>query len=902
MPKDYIFDPKRNPLLRKDYRPDSYRITDVNLRITLDEEQTTVHSRIWVSANPEATQQSGRGPLILDGEKIKLKKLQVVENGALRHLDQSEFLVTEKNLIIKTPPTQPFALEIETEINPQENTALSGIYMAGDVLCSQCEAQGFRRITYFLDRPDNLAKFTVTLAADKKKFPVLLSNGNGDFKNAKDLGNGLHTITWSDPWPKPSYLFAVVAGDLKVVEDTFVTMSGKKVDLRIFVEAGYEDKVGWAMESIKRSMKWDEDKYGREYDLDCFHVVAVSKFNAGAMENKGLNIFNISYLVGNPETSTDNDLIEIESIIAHEYFHNWTGNRVTLRDWFELTLKEGLTVLRDRQFTADMHSAAIKTIEDAMELRAGQYMEDSGPTSHPIRPDIVEEFDNIYTGTIYTKGSHVLGMLKTILGDSLWRLAMDQYFQKFDGKAVTCDDFIDNMEEVSGIDLSQFRLWYSQSGTPEIEYTGVYDAAAKTYALTLTQKTPATADQPAHLKKPLHIPIAVGLISASGKDIFPTTTLHLKDEKKTFVFENIPGPVVPSILRGFSAPVKIMTQPSDEELSFRMAHDSDPFNRYEASERLMIKVLHHLIASAEKGQKLEVPESFMESYGILVASAEDGDLSFNARALDLPPRNLVVQDLGAINPLALSAAMKHLHQAIAQRFEHVFHDLYTKTTPDASPYAVSPEQRGRRQLHNLSLAYLNKLKKPEADDMALAQYQSADNMTEKFAALVQLCHNRSAYAERASEDFYQRYKDNANLVAKWIWVQAGIPAKDPSAHLQNLMLHPAFDLKTPNHVYMLLGGFTDANIAAYHKADGSGYRFVADLVIDLNALNPQVAANAVKKLAQFKRVDLKRQELMIAELKRIAETPNLEKNVSEIVGQALATAKPPSTSSAPKLA
>ncbi|MCE9506776.1 MAG: aminopeptidase N, partial [Alphaproteobacteria bacterium] len=484
-PKDYLFNPERNPLNRSNYRPAEYKINTANLHINLDEAATEVRSLITVEGNPAVA--GIGGPLMLDGQNLKLKSVQILENGKLRPLDPQEYTVTDQHLIIKRPPAGKFSLEIVTEINPAANTQLSGIYTAGDIICSQCEAQGFRRITYFLDRPDNLAVFDVTLEADKQKYPVLLSNGNGDYTKTTDLGNGRHAATWNDPWPKPSYLFAVIAGDMKVLQDSFTTMSGKKVDLRIFVQPGYEDKIAWAMESVKKSMKWDEEKYGREYDLDCFHVVAVDKFNAGAMENKGLNVFNVSLLVGNAETSTDNELISIEAVIGHEYFHNWTGDRVTVRDWFELTLKEGLTVLRDRQFTSDLHSSAIQTIDDAVELRAGQFMEDSGPASHPIRPDRVEEFENIYSNTVYTKGSHVLGMMRTILGDAIWRLAMDNYFDKFDGQAVTCDDFIDNMQEVSGIDLTQFRRWYSQSGTPEISYEGKYDAAAKTYTLTLTQ-------------------------------------------------------------------------------------------------------------------------------------------------------------------------------------------------------------------------------------------------------------------------------------------------------------------------------------------------------------------------------------------------------------------------------
>lgn len=915
--KDFLFDPARNPLYRDDYRPTEYKIPAVKLDIALDETQTVVTSRIHVTRNPDLP--NAGGALVLDGEGLKLKSLKIIENGVARDLDRSEFVVTDKNLILKNPPAQPFDVEIVTEINPAENTTLSGIYMAGDILCSQCEAQGFRRITYFLDRPDNLATYDVTLTGDKQKFPVLLSNGNGEPSKTTDNGDGTHSINWKDPWPKPSYLFAVVAGDMHVLEDTFTTMNGKKVDLRIYVQDGYEDKITWAMESLKRSMKWDEDRYGREYDLDCFHIVAVDKFNAGAMENKGLNVFNVKYLVGSAEVSTDDELIDIEAVIGHEYFHNYSGDRVTVRDWFELTLKEGFTVLRDRQFTEDMHSKEIKRIDDAVGLRSAQFMEDAGPTSHPIRPDRVEEFDNIYTGTIYEKGSHVLGMLHTMMGEATWRAATDEYFRRFDGQAVTCDDFVDVMQEVSGIDLTQFRQWYNQSGTPEISYTGDYDAASKTYRLTLTQNTPPTADQPA--KVPLHMPIAVGLIGQSGKDVpltlagdtagseAPTTrVLHLTDASQTFEFKNIDGPVVPSILRGFSAPVKVTTQPTDDELVFRMAHDSDGFNKYEATERLMVKTLHKLIKQAENDLPLTLEQGFIDAYGENVKNALTGDLAFNARTLGLPPYNIIIQDLKTLDPDAVSEAIDFMKTTLAKTYAEEFKNIYTATAaPAGEAYNVVPTQVGRRELHNTALGFIGKLETPDAALDAVAQYGHSKNMTEKLAALGVMTRmtdkDAVPVADKLLEDFYGRYKDNNNLVDKWLSLQAGRPADGALDRVRELMKHEAYDATNPNKVYALIGGFTSGNPSAFHDKDGSGYKFLADTIIDLNDVNAKTATNLAKRFTQFKRYDADRQALMIAQMERIMAVPTLDIGIKEIIGKALDTVeKKPTNDNARKAA
>jgi aminopeptidase N len=918
--KDVLFDPQRNPIYRDDYRPSAYRIPTADITLHLAPDNTLVTSLITVERNPDAAPQTKSlkksfnwfglkkkpaeepaGPLILDGENLRLIDVRLgLGDGSFRDLDVSEYLVTDKHFILKKPPQEKFSLSFVTETSPAENTSLSGLYKAGDVLTTQCESEGFRRITYFLDRPDNQTVFTTTLEAKKDDYPMLLSNGNGDYKKSEDMADGWHRVTWTDPWPKPSYLFAVVAGDLKVLEDTFTTMSGRKVDLRIFVEPGYENEVAWGMEAIKKSMRWDETKYGREYDLDCFHVVGVDRFNAGAMENKGLNIYNLKYLVGSPETSTDDELIDIEAVIGHEYFHNWTGDRVTLRDWLQLTVKEGLTVFRDRQFTEDMHSAKIKRIDDAVELRVGQFLEDSSPMAHPILPDRVEEKDNIYTPTIYTKGSHVIGMLETMMGQKTFRHAMDNYFDAFDGKSATCEDFIKVMEKTSGLDLTQFRDWYTQSGTPEISYHGEYDRDTKTYKLTLSQETKPTADQP--VKKPLPIPVAVGLIGESGKDAVPTTILNLTKKTQTFTFENVDGPVVPSVLRNFSAPVKIMTQPTEDELLFRMAHDSDAFNRYEATERLMIRTVQQLVTDELANKELALPHEFVEAYRTNLKNALDGDLAFNARLLQMPPYNLIIQDMQQLDPDAVDTGISFLRKSLAHIFADEFRDIYAATyAPAGEKYDVVPAQVGRRDLHNLALGFISRLDNAECNEYSIQQYQTATNMTERLAAITALTKAPSAEdeAQKALLNFYERYKDNSNLVDKWLVLNASMPHGDALGRVKALLNHPAYDETNPNKVHNLIGSFIVSNPSAFHAKDGSGYKFLADSIIRINEINGKTATNLSKRFAQFGRYDSQRQALMIAEMKRVLEVPTIDIGIREILGKALATVKKPPAAPAP---
>ncbi len=901
-PKDYLFDPNSKAMNRLDYRAPEYLIPKTELHFDLDDSATVVRSKLSISPNPS---NNVGGPLILNGESMKLISLKL--NG--KPMDPKDYTVTDKELIIKRPPSGDFTLEVENEIDPSSNTLLEGLYRDKEtgLLSTQCEAQGFRRITYYLDRPDILSSFTTTLEADKDKFPTLLSNGNGDVTKTKDLGNGRHQITWVNPHPTPAYLFAIVAGELNMMEDSFTTKSGKKVDLRIFVEDGYEDKIEWAMESLKRSFKWDEDAYGREYDLDVFHIVAVKAFNMGAMENKGLNIFNISLLAGTPDTTTDARLIDIEAVIGHEYFHNWSGNRVTVRDWFELTLKEGLTVLRDRQFTADMHSKAIKDIEDAFQMEAGQFIEDSGPSSHPIRPDFVQEFDNIYSSTVYQKGSHVLGMMKTLLGDSVWRKAMDEYFSRFDGQAVTCDDFIDVMQDVSGIDLSQFRKWYSQSGTPEIEFDGSYDAKAKTYTLTLRQSTPPTADQ--QDKDPLYLPISVGLIGKDGKDIdltldqdnsaaAKTKVLHLKDKEQTFVFTNVEGPVVPSIVRGFSAPVKVVTPISDDDLIFRMANDSDGYNRYNAAQMLMKRALLKMADEISRGGPLpQLDQKILDAYDQVLTTAMDGDKSLSAMMLSMPTINELVEEkvrTGKADPVALKKAVDLARGEIRAKNRAHMENLYdTTNAPANETYDVVPAQVGRRSLHNALLGYLAEKEDSYAINKSKQQYDSTDNMTERLAALSALSKingAETAEAKEAFNHFYNKYKDDQNVIDHWLRLKAGIKSPNALENINELMQHEAFDIENPNKVRSLLGGFM-GNTEGFHAEDGSGYRFLADQIIALNSINPRMGAGLMRPFLQWNKYVEPQSDLMKSEIERILRTPDLAMGIKEFAQKALAVEK-----------
>ncbi len=895
-PKDFLYNHQHNDQIRSDYRPDAYRITDADLYINLDATETKVRNRMKVEGNPASKVQGG--PLVLQGEDMDLVSVKIKENGKWRALDREDFLVDDKQLIIKRPPQGAFELEIVNEINPTANTQLQGIYASGDIIGSQCESTGFRRITYFLDRPDNLARFTTTLEADKTKYPVLISNGNGDLSKTKDLGNGRHSITWNDPFPKPSYLFATIAGDMEVVSDTFTTMSGKKVALHAVVPKGYEDKVNWALQSAKNAMKWDEEKYGLEYDLDTLHLIGLEKFNMGAMENKGAIVFNIKDLCGSPESSSDAQLLRIETVVGHEYFHNYTGNRVTVRDWFEISLKESLTERRNEQFSGDMNSKAIQTLDDAVYIRNIQFREDEGPTAHCVRPERAESFENIYSATVYNKGAQLLRMMETIMGSDDWYKGVKHYLDKFDGQARIVDDFVGALEEYSGRDLKQFFRWYTQAGTPEVSYEGKYDANAKTYTLKMKQHQPATPGQSAASKKPLHIPVRLGLIAQSGKDV----PLQLKGEtaaqgtervlnftkaEQTFVFENVSGPVVPSLFRDFSAPVKVTTPVSDDELIFRMSHDSDPFNRFDAGQQMMAKTMRNLLQDYEAGKKLSLPKEFTAAYGLNVADAADGDQAFAARLLGLPS---FTQDLKQYDPQAAKAVSDFVKKTLAETFETEFKDIYAKTaTPAGETFSI--HDSGRRDLHSTALGFLAALETQDVKNTAQNQYDTATNMTERQGALGALARMGGAEAEKALDSFHTKYRKDTNVMDTWLSLSAATAKGDAVGRVKELMKSDVFDLTNPNKVRALMGGFM-GNVDAFHNKDGSGYKLLADTIIKLNDVNPHTATGIIRPLAQFQRYDDARQELIVKELKRIMATPQLDSQIKDIVGKALESAKP----------
>ncbi|PZO87547.1 MAG: aminopeptidase N, partial [Micavibrio aeruginosavorus] len=813
--------------------------------------------------------QIGRGhqgdeAVFLNGEHLKL--ISVAIDG--KTIDA---IPDEKGL---TLPAQndDFTLEVVTEIEPEKNTRLEGLYQSGGTYCTQCEAEGFRTITYYPDRPDVMATFTVRVEADEKSCPVLLSNGNLIEKGT--LGNGRHFTVWEDPTPKPCYLFALVAGDLVHIHDTFKTRSGNDVDLYIYVRKGDEEQCGHAMQSLIKSMKWDEDVYGREYQYNIFNIVAVSDFNMGAMENTSLNIFNTALVLAHPETATDADFLRVESVIAHEYFHNWTGNRVTCRDWFQLSLKEGLTVFRDQEFTADLNSRDVARIDDVQHLRKMQFPEDAGPLSHPIRPDNYIEINNFYTMTVYEKGAEVIRMFHTLLGAQNYRKATDLYFDRFDGQAVTTEDWAKCMEDASGLDLTQFKLWYNQAGTPQVEARGEYNETAKTYTLTLKQTVPATPGQAD--KKPMHIPVSVGLISPNGDDMIETQVLHLTKPEQSFTFENIGARPVPSILRNFSAPVKLTTDLGDEDLRFLMVHDSDGFNRWEAGQTYALRVVNNLIDNGV------IDEAYFESFESLLNQAVQGkgDKALLARALSLPEIQIIAQTRSVVDPDAIFSAREKIKRECAKRFSDKLKSLY-ESNLESGAYSIAPEAMAKRSLKNTVLGYL--------DDPALAaeQYQNATNMTDRVAALGVLTDHEGEYKTAAFADFYERFKNYQLVVDKWFSLQAIGVNDNTVANIKTLAQHKDFTLKNPNRVRSLYAAFAMNNPVSFHRADGSGYVLLKDAVVALNGINPQIAARMLTPLREWKRYTPDRQEKMRSALQEIANIEKLSPDVFEIVSKSL---------------
>ncbi len=865
----------------KDYRPPAYQFREIALDFSIDAEVTrvTARSRIErIAADP--------APLVLNGEHLELISLAL--DG--RTLSVAEYTVRPDGLVILAPPAH-FALEIVTEIAPARNTALEGLYLANGIFCTQCEAEGFRRITYFLDRPDVLAVYTTRIEAHKNALPVLLSNGN--LVAQGELPGERHFAVWHDPFPKPSYLFALVAGDLGHIEDAFVTRSGRHVLLRIYVEHGNEPRALYAMDSLKRAMRWDEETYGREYDLDIFMIVAVSAFNSGAMENKGLNIFNDKVLLASAETATDDDYARIEGVVAHEYFHNWTGNRVTCRDWFQLSLKEGLTVFRDQSFSADVRSAGVKRIDDVRALRLRQFQEDGGPLAHPVRPESYISIDNFYTATVYEKGAEVIGMLKTLVGTEGYRKATDLYFERHDGQAATVEDWVRCFEDSCGRDLAQFRLWYEQAGTPVVEALGAYNEQARTYTLTLRQTLAATPGQPE--KEPMQIPVRLGLLAANGR-AFPLTLegengvgpderiIELADREQRFVFVDIDELPLLSVGRRFSAPVTFKTGIERRGRAVLMAQDHDAFNRWESGQTLAREaMLEH--AQATLSNRPGVPDPLVVGAmgGVLARAAEDRALA--AQMLSPPLDGELALAMQPADPEAIHAARLAFIRAVAEAHRDAFERIY-RSLNDGAAFSPDATSAGRRALRNACLRYLTAADDDESAQRADAHYRSASNMTDMMAGLVQLARMNSPLRERAFADFHDRYRNDALVLDKWLALQAASALPETVDRVRALMRHPFFDIKNPNRVRALVGAFS-GNHRRFHAASGEGYMLVGETLRTLDSINPQVTARMASAFENWRRYDAKRQSLMRAELEAMLAMPKRSSNLFEVATKML---------------
>jgi len=865
------------PIYLKDYTVSDYLIDTVALEFDLGEEFALVTAKLTFHTNPANLQPNPN--LILNGEKLEL--ISVMLDG--KYLTATRFHKTDASLTILDVP-KTFTLEIQTRIKPQENTALSGLYKSSGNFCTQCEAEGFRRITYFLDRPDVMALFTTTIIADKKRYPVLLSNGNR--VASKQLPHGKHSATWQDPFKKPCYLFALVAGDLDCVEDFFITQSGRQVVLRIYVEQGNLDKCAHAMQAVKKAMQWDEEKFGREYDLDIYMIVAVSDFNMGAMENKGLNIFNTQYILAKPETATDIDYVHIESVIAHEYCHNWTGNRITCRDWFQLSLKEGLTIFRDQSFTADTTSPTVARINDVIDLRTSQFPEDAGPLAHPVRPESYVEINNFYTATVYNKGAEVIRMQQTLLGEAAFRKGMDLYFMRYDGQAVTIEEFVKSMEDASGMDLTQFRLWYSQAGTPVLDVTDHYDAQQKMYTLKIKQSCPATPQQAE--KKPLHIPVKMGLLDVAGKELMHDL-LQVKNSEQEFQFTNIASQPIPSLLRGFSAPVKINYAYSDAALQLLFKHDTDLFNRWEAGQRYTIKLILGLINDYRANKPLRLPADYTAIFQHLLQTMQDDKLLL-AEMLMLPSEKYLAEQMTVIDVEAIHEVREFVQTALAQQLQAQFFDLYQENHELKSARKFTMQIVEKRQLKNLCLSYLMMLGDSEKyKQLALQQFKAAllTNMTDSMAALRCLVNVACPEREAALAQFYQQWQSDSLVIDKWFALQASAKLPDTLSRVKSLLQHPAFDIRNPNKVYSLIGAFGQRNPVRFHAVNGEGYQFLAECVLKLDPLNPQIAARMIKPLSDWQRYDQQRQHLMRDQLAGILRSKTISRDVGELVSKSL---------------
>lgn len=877
----------------KDYKQPDYFFETVDLNFQLGEDKTFVFSKIVVYPRVEGCS----SPLVLDGVDLKLISLKV--NG--KELKEDGFHLDSRHLTLSSPPSGKFTLEIVTEIYPQKNTSLEGLYRTSGNFCTQCEAEGFRKITFYQDRPDIMAKYTCRIEGDKSLYPVLLSNGN--LIEQGELVGGKHFAIWEDPFVKPCYLFALVAGQLESRDDTFITRSGREVLLRIWTPAQDVPKTGHAMYSLKAAMKWDEDIFGLEYDLDLFNIVAVPDFNMGAMENKSLNIFNSKLVLASPETATDADYDAILGVIGHEYFHNWTGNRVTCRDWFQLSLKEGLTVFRDQEFSSDMGSRTVKRIADVSRLRISQFPQDAGPMAHPVRPHSYIKMDNFYTVTVYEKGAEVVRMYKTLLGASGFRKGMDLYFKRHDGQAVTCEDFFAAMRDANGADFCNFLLWYSQAGTPRLNVVSSYNAEAKTYSLKFSQEVPPTPGQ--SVKDPMFIPVALGLLGSDGKDIpfssiyhdgkledisstdqpGHTVVLRVTKKEEEFVFNDILERPVPSILRGYSAPVRMDSDLTDADLYFLLANDSDEFNRWEAGQVLARKLMLNLVSDFQQNKQLILNPQFLNGIkSILCDSTLDKE--FIAKAITLPGQGEIMDMMEVADPDAVHAVRTFIRKQLASELKEEFINT-VKNNKSSEQYQFDHPNSARRALKNTALAYLGSLEDAEITELALHEYQTATNLTEQFAALVSLDQKPGEVREEVLADFYNKWQHDYLVVNKWFALQAmsDIPGNVENVH--KLLNHPAFDLRNPNKVYSLIGGFCGSPVN-FHAKDGSGYKFLGELVVKLDNINPQVASRMVSAFSRWKRYDETRQNHAKAQLEMILAANGLSENVFEIASKSLA--------------
>jgi aminopeptidase N len=877
------------PIRLADYRAPDYLIDSVELDVSLDRHATQVVATLMIRPNP-----IGRAgaALTLDGDELRLTSVAL--DGV--SLDPAAVAVSPDQLILARPPQRPFQLRIETILDPAGNTKLMGLYRSGSAYCTQCEAEGFRRVTYFLDRPDVLSTYVTRLDADKDEAPILLANGN--LEQHGDLpGTNRHFAIWRDPHKKPSYLFALVAGDLAHIADHFVTASGRKVDLGIYVEHGRQDRAAYAMDSLKRSMRWDEEAYGREYDLDVFNIVAVSDFNMGAMENKGLNIFNDKYVLALPETATDEDYAGIEAVIAHEYFHNWTGNRITCRDWFQLCLKEGLTVFRDQDFSAHERSAPVKRIADVRGLRAAQFPEDAGPLAHNVRPEIYHEINNFYTATVYQKGAEIVRMLRLLIGAPAFRAGMDLYFERCDGTAATVEDFLACFSETSGRDLTDFKRWYSQAGTPLLTFRSAYSEAARRLTLDISQTTAPTREQ--SVKLPLTMPIALGLIDAEGEEIalasadatdaeLASGVLELAGASRRVVFEGVASRPTLSLLRGFSAPVRVDDDLTEADLLILSRHDRDSFNRWQAIQSLAMRWLLRAIAAIRAGRAPTIDPGFVDAYGAVLGEAQSGrlDAAFAAQALSLPSEGDIAREMQRdVDPDAIFGARETLRGALGRAHAPALARLHDSLGGGAvfSPDAASA---GRRALRNVALAMLAAGQAEEGARRAQRQLAEANNMTEQFAGLAVLSLTPGGAREHALEIFARTHAADPLILDKWFILQAHIPEKETLGRVRGLMAHHAFSMSNPNRVRSLIGGFS-ANQTQFNRVDGAGYDLLAEVVLTLDPTNPQVAARLLSGLRSWRSLEPLRQSKAQDALSRIASQAQLSADVRDIVTRCL---------------